>query len=62
MVPSIVRTKDLLKVKGMLINPTALLEAVRAVPGVDEYQGVPARVDAAAPFSMAEMIARAADK
>ena len=59
-VPPIVRTKDLLKVKGMLINPTALLEAVRAVPGVDEYQVVLARVDAADPFSMDEMIVRVA--
>ena len=59
-VPPIVRTKDLLKVKGMLINPTALLEAVRAVPGVDEYQVVLARQDAADPFSMDEMIVRVA--
>jgi len=59
-VPPIVRTKDLLKVKGMLINPTALLEAVRAVPGVDEYQVVLARIDAADPFSMDEMIVRVA--
>ena len=59
-VPPIVRTKDLLKVKGMLINPTALLEAVRAVPGVDEYQVVLARVDPADPFSMDEMIVRVA--
>lgn len=58
--PPIVRTKDLQKVKGMLINPTALLEAVRAVPGVDEYQVVLARVDAADPFSMDEMIVRVA--
>ena len=57
-VPPIVRTKDLLKVKGMLINPTALLEAVRSVPGVDEYQVVLARQDAADPFSMDEMIVR----
>lgn len=59
-VPPIVRTKDLLKVKGMLINPTALLEAVRAVPGVDEYQVVLARQDSADPFSMDEMIVRVA--
>lgn len=58
--PPIVRTKDLLKVKGMLINPTALLEAVRAVPGVDEYQVVLARQDPKDPFSMDEMIVRVA--
>ena len=59
-VPPIVRTKDLLKVKGMLINPTALLEAVRAVPGVDEYQVVLTRQDANDPFSMDEMVVRVA--
>lgn len=59
-VPPIVRTKDLLKVKGMLINPTALLEAVRAVPGVDEYQVVLAKQDPSDPFSMDEMIVRVA--
>jgi phenylacetate-coenzyme A ligase PaaK-like adenylate-forming protein len=59
-VPPIVRSKDLLKVKGMLINPTALLEAVRAVPGVDEYQVVLARQDASDPYSMDEMIVRVA--
>ena len=59
-VPPIVRTKDLLKVKGMLINPTVLLEAVRAVPGVDEFQVVLARQDPADPYSMDEMIVRVA--
>ena len=59
-VPPIVRTKDLLKVKGMLINPTALLEAVRAVPGVDEYQVVLAKENPADPYSMDEMIVRVA--
>ena len=59
-VPPIVRTKDLLKVKGMLINPTALLEAVRAVAGVDEYQVVLARIDPSDPFSMDQMIVRVA--
>ena len=61
-VPPIVRTKDLLKVKGMLINPTALLEAVRTVPGVDEYQVVLARQDASDLFSMDEMIVRVASQ
>jgi len=61
-VPPIVRTKDLLKVKGMLINPTALLEAICTVPGVDEYQVVLARQDASDPFSMDEMIVRVASQ
>ena len=44
-VPPIVRTKDLLKVKGMLINPTVLLESLTAVPNVDEFQVVLTRQD-----------------
>ena len=59
-VPPIVRTKDLMKVKGMLINPDALMEAVRAVPGVDEFQIVLAKQDPADSFSMDEMIVRVA--
>ena len=59
-IPPIVRTKDLLKVKGMLINPTVLLEALTAVPGVDEFQVVLARQDENDPYSMDEMIVRIA--
>ncbi|HAM55544.1 MAG TPA: hypothetical protein DCQ64_09115 [Candidatus Rokubacteria bacterium] len=56
----IVRTKDLIKVKGMLINPTVLLDALREVPGVDEFQVVLTRQDPRDPFSMDEMVLRAA--
>jgi phenylacetate-coenzyme A ligase PaaK-like adenylate-forming protein len=56
----IIRTKDLLKVKGMLINPMALFDAIRAVPGVDEFQVVVDRQDRSDPFSMDEMVLRIA--
>jgi phenylacetate-CoA ligase len=59
-VPPIVRTKDLLKVKGMLINPVVLLESLGAVPNVDEFQVVLSRQDENDPFSMDEMIVRIA--
>ncbi len=59
-VPPIVRTKDLLKVKGMLINPAALMEAVRTVAGVEEYQIVIAKQGNNDAFSMDEMIVRVA--
>ena len=59
-IPPIVRTKDLLKVKGMLINPTVLLESLGAVPGIDEFQVVLARKDENDPYSMDEMIVRIA--
>ena len=58
--PPIVRTKDLLKVKGMLINPAALMEAVRTVEGVDEFQIVVGKQDSNDAFSMDEMIVRVA--
>jgi phenylacetate-CoA ligase len=54
------RTRDLLKVKGMLINPTALLDALRAVQGLDEFQVVLTRRDPADPLSMDEMVVRVA--
>jgi phenylacetate-CoA ligase len=56
----IIRTKDLLKVKGMLINPAVLFDAIRAVPGVDEFQVVLDRQDPSDRFSMDEMILRIA--
>jgi phenylacetate-CoA ligase len=59
-VPPIVRTKDLLKVKGMLINPSVLLESLGAVPGIDEFQVVLAHQDPNDPYSMDEMIVRVA--
>ena len=59
-VPPIVRTKDLLKVKGMLINPTVLLESLTAVPNVDEFQVILTRQDENDAFSMDEMIVRIA--
>jgi len=59
-VPPIVRTRDLLKVKGMLINPDALMDAMRSLPGVDEFQVVLAKQDPADPYSMDEMIVRIA--
>jgi phenylacetate-coenzyme A ligase PaaK-like adenylate-forming protein len=59
-VPPVVRTKDLLKVKGMLINPAVLLEALAAVPDVEEFQVVLAKENPADPFSMDEMVLRVA--
>lgn len=54
------RTKDLMKVKGMLINPTVLLETLRRVPGVEEFQVVLAKQDPDDPFSMDELVVRVA--
>jgi len=56
----VVRTKDLLKVKGMLINPTVLMEAIRGVPEVQEFQVVLTRQDPADPLSLDELVVRVA--
>jgi len=56
----VVRTKDLIKVKGMLINPAVLLEALGRIAAVREFQVVlrkPAGDDA---FGMDEMVVRVA--
>jgi phenylacetate-coenzyme A ligase PaaK-like adenylate-forming protein len=56
----VVRTKDLVKVKGMLINPAVLLDALQGIEDVDELQVVVQRVDANDPFSMEELVVRMA--
>jgi phenylacetate-coenzyme A ligase PaaK-like adenylate-forming protein len=54
----VVRAKDLVKVKGMLVNPAVLLDAIRAVEGVDEFQAIVQRTDERDPFSMDELVVR----
>jgi len=56
----VVRTKDLVKVKGMLINPTVLLDTLQSLPEVDELQVVVQRADASDAFSMDELLIRLA--
>lgn len=58
----VVRTRDLIKVKGMLLSPDQLQDAISRVPGVDEYQVVVAPGDPADPYSMDEMVVRAASR
>ena len=58
----VVRTRDLVKVKGMLINPAALLEALQAIPELDEFQVVICRSDPDDPLSMDEMQIRIASR
>ena len=56
----VVRMKDLVKVKGMLLNPAVLLETLRSVPEIDEFQVVVRRADPSDPFSMDELVVRVA--
>jgi phenylacetate-coenzyme A ligase PaaK-like adenylate-forming protein len=56
----VVRTKDLLKVKGMLINPPVLLDAIAAIHEVQEFQVVLTRSDPSDPLSQDEMVVRVA--
>ncbi len=58
----VVRTRDLVKVKGMLINPAALLEALQSIPELDEFQVVICRSDPQDPLSMDEMQIRIASQ
>jgi phenylacetate-CoA ligase len=62
LVGPVVRTKDLMKVKGMLMSPDTLQEAIRLVPGVDEFQVVVTRQDPADPYSMDELVVRVATR
>lgn len=56
----VVRSKDLVKVKGMLINPAALLDALKGVDGLDEFQVVVRKEDPNAALSMDQLIVRVA--
>jgi len=58
----VVRTRDLVKVKGMLINPAALLEALQSIAELDEFQVVVCRSDPNDPLSMDEMQIRIASR
>ena len=60
LVGPVARGKELVKVKGMLINPAVLLDALNAIPGVQELQVVVRRNDPADPYSMDEMLVRLA--
>jgi phenylacetate-coenzyme A ligase PaaK-like adenylate-forming protein len=56
----VVRTKDLVKVKGMLVNPAVLLDALRSIPEVDEFQVAVRRQQPADPLSPDELVVRVA--
>lgn len=60
LVGPIVRGNDLVKVKGMLVNPSALLGALETVPGIEEFQVLIQRENEADPYSMDEMLVRVA--
>jgi phenylacetate-coenzyme A ligase PaaK-like adenylate-forming protein len=62
LVGPVVRTRDLIKVKGMLINPAALLQRMQAIASVEEFQVVVDRSDPADPFSMDELVVRIAPR
>jgi phenylacetate-coenzyme A ligase PaaK-like adenylate-forming protein len=56
----VVRGSDLVKVKGMLINPGALVAALAAMPALDEFQVVVRREKESDPYSMDELAVRIA--
>ncbi|NKB19283.1 MAG: AMP-binding protein [Alphaproteobacteria bacterium] len=56
----VVRTKDLIKVKGMLINPDVLLETLQSMAAISEFQIVIQHQDQNDPLSMDEMLIKVA--
>ena len=56
----VVRTKDLIKVKGMLLNPAFLFDTLAALPGLEEFQIVVTKQSPDDPYSMDEMVVRVA--
>jgi phenylacetate-coenzyme A ligase PaaK-like adenylate-forming protein len=58
LVGPVTRGGDLVKVKGMLINPAVLLDALDGIAGIEEFQVVVQRSQAADPLSMDELVVR----
>jgi len=54
----VVRTKDLIKIKGMLINPDVLLETLQSMQFISEFQVVIQHEIINDPLSMDEMLIR----
>jgi len=54
----VVRTKDLIKVKGMLINPDVLLDVLESISSIAEFQVVVQNENKNDPLSMDEMLIR----
>ena len=54
------RAKGAVKVKGALINPSVLIEALQSFPGIDEFQVVVRRAVRDDPFSGDELVVRVA--
>jgi phenylacetate-CoA ligase len=54
-----VRTKELTKVKGMLVNLKVLTQELDSTNGLDEYQVIIQHSDPGDPFSMDELMVRA---
>lgn len=55
-----VRTKDIIKIKGMLVNIDALTEQFAGIADLDEYQIVVRKADQNDPFSLDELVLRLA--
>jgi phenylacetate-coenzyme A ligase PaaK-like adenylate-forming protein len=56
LVGPVARGADLVKVKGMLVNPSVLLDALDGIPGIEELEVVVQRQDQNDPHSMDEML------
>lgn len=55
-----IRTKDLIKVKGTLINPAVIMEVLAGKPQIEEYQVIIGRKDPKDPYSPDRMVIRIA--
>ncbi len=55
-----IRTKDLIKVKGTLINPAVIMEVLASKPQIEEYQVIVTKQDPRDPYSQDRMVIRVA--
>ena len=56
----VVRSKDLIKIKGMLVNPAVLLDVLDKIDNILEYRVIIQKSESEDEFSMDEMLVRVA--
>ena len=56
----VIRAGDLVKIKGMLINPAVLIQTLQGMSGLDEFQVIVQRQDPSDPLSGDELVIRVA--
>ena len=59
-ISNVIRTKELVKLKGTLVNPDVMKEAIATIDGIDEYQIIFTKENLEDPYSLDKLVVRIA--